>query len=73
MLRQAREAKGVSQRQLSLHLGKSNNYIANIERGTRRLDLVELVLICDQLELNATEFVASFVSQLKQRPASKLP
>src|SRR5688572_30172539 len=41
-----RRRAGLTQRQLALALGREQNYVARIETGQRRVDLVELVQIC---------------------------
>jgi len=41
-----RKGAGLTQRQLAAALGREHNYIARIETGQRRLDLVELVQLC---------------------------
>ena len=58
MLREAREMKAVSQRELSRRLGHQFTYIVKIEGGTRRVDVVELVEICLALEVDPAELVA---------------
>jgi len=41
-----RKAAGLSQRALAEAVGREQNYIARIETGQRRLDLVELIKFC---------------------------
>jgi len=54
----AREAAGVSQEELAKRIGWDRTFISKVENGVRRLDVVELLAICDALGINATEFVA---------------
>ena len=65
MLREARELRGVSQRELSRLLGQQFTYIVKIERGTRRLDVVELVEICFQLGIEPAEFVNKLAATIR--------
>ena len=46
----AREAKNLTQEQLSEKLGLSNNFISNIERGRSKPSLETLVKICTALD-----------------------
>jgi transcriptional regulator with XRE-family HTH domain len=48
-LRQTREATGISQRELSQKLGETKTYISDIERGKRRLDMIEFYRIARAL------------------------
>jgi transcriptional regulator with XRE-family HTH domain len=41
-----RKRAGLSQRQLAERLGREQNYIARIETGQRRVDVVELIQLC---------------------------
>jgi transcriptional regulator with XRE-family HTH domain len=41
-----RKRAGLTQRELAEALGREQNYVARIETGQRRLDLVELVQVC---------------------------
>ena len=42
-LKQARKAQGITQMQLAEALGRPQSFIAKIESGERRLDVVEFV------------------------------
>ncbi|AXE05215.1 helix-turn-helix transcriptional regulator [Salmonella enterica] len=45
-LRDARLAQGMTQAQLAKALGKPQSFIAKVENGERRLDVVEFVRFC---------------------------
>lgn len=70
-LREAREEKGVTQTALCTALGKSQTFISDVERGIRRLDVVELWHYCSALGLDLTEFVADFQSEIETRKAKR--
>ncbi|MDQ4086921.1 MAG: helix-turn-helix domain-containing protein [Pseudomonadota bacterium] len=55
----AREAKGMTQTELARALGKSQTFVSNMERGQRRLDVVELVLIGEVLEVDVKELLGT--------------
>ena len=44
-LAHAREAAGLQQVELAQRIGKSQSYISNIERGQRRVDVIEFIVI----------------------------
>lgn len=48
-LKQQREAKGLTMRQLAEIIKEPHSYIGKIEQGLRRLDVVELVWYCEYL------------------------
>lgn len=60
MVRDARERKGLTMRELAERIDRTHTVIAKIESGERRLDLVELEAICDALEISLVEFVRRY-------------
>jgi transcriptional regulator with XRE-family HTH domain len=64
LLRQTREAAGISQSQLSLRLGHRVNYINRIELGRHSLDVVGLIQILTAIGVDPKEFFSSFLDRL---------
>lgn len=57
LLRDLREQAGVTQLDLGDRLGNTQTFISKIERGERRVDVVEFAEICDALGMDpATAF-----------------
>jgi transcriptional regulator with XRE-family HTH domain len=46
MLVAVRKAAGLSQRDLAKRLGRERSFVARVEQGERRVDVVELLWIC---------------------------
>ena len=61
----AREAAGVSQEQLAKQVGWDQTYVSKIERGVRRVDVVELIGICDAIDINAADFMKTLLKKFK--------
>ena len=61
----AREAAGVSQEQLAKQVGWDQTYVSKIERGVRRVDVVELIGICDAIDINAADFMITLLKKFK--------
>ena len=55
VIRSAREAAGLSQRQLSTKLGEPPNWIQRIETLERRLDVAEFMAIAKAVNADAVE------------------
>ena len=56
-VRAAREAAGLSQRQVSARLRRAESYWAKIESAERRLEACELLDFCEIVGADATEIV----------------
>jgi len=59
-LRAGRLAKGMTQAQLAKALDKPQSFVAKVENGERRLDVVEFVRVCRLVSLDP----ASILSKL---------
>jgi transcriptional regulator with XRE-family HTH domain len=57
LLREAREQAGVTQVQLAEKLHQTQSFVSKIERGDRRLDIIQLRAICQVLGLTLPAFV----------------
>lgn len=53
----ARKAKGLSQAAVAQALGKHQSYIAKIEIGERRIDVIELMEIAKLIDLNVGDLI----------------
>ena len=54
-LKQQREAKGLSMRDLAPLLDVPHSFIGKVEQGERRLDIVEYIQYCEALEADPFE------------------
>lgn len=75
LLRELRVAKGISQGMLAERLGNTQTFISKVERGERRLDVVEFAEWCENLgeppEAAFSEFLASRKATLKSRKLAR--
>lgn len=61
-LREVRRSEGVTQVQLSERLDRAQSYISNIERGERRLDVIEFMAIASALNRDPVELFREILS-----------
>jgi transcriptional regulator with XRE-family HTH domain len=64
LLIESRTKAGLTQHQLAAALGRSQSYVASIERGQRRVDVVELLELGEVMKFDAAAMM---------RKLSKLP
>lgn len=60
MLVAARKARPMSQAELAQRLGKPQSFVSKYERGERRVDVVEFILIADSLGIDISHFLADY-------------
>ncbi|MBB2777195.1 UNVERIFIED_ORG: transcriptional regulator with XRE-family HTH domain [Comamonas terrigena] len=60
LLVQVRVEAGVTQVELASRLSEVQPWISRVERGVRRLDLVELLLWCDALGMPLSKFIQRY-------------
>jgi transcriptional regulator with XRE-family HTH domain len=65
-LRALRTAAGLTQVALSAALQRPQSYVSDVERGSRRMDLLQLREFCSACGQALTEFVAEFEQELGQ-------
>ena len=56
-LKQTRNKVSITQEQLAKSLGQTQSFVSKVERGERRLDLVELRAFCNALGVEFPSFV----------------
>jgi len=56
-----RQEAGLSQRELASRLEREHSFVARVELGDRRVDIVELYMICSALDVNAEEVAAELM------------
>ncbi len=73
-LRALRTAAGLTQVELSAALQRPQSYVSDVERGSRRMDLLQLREFCSACGQALTEFVDEFEQELGLiRSTRKLP
>ena len=71
LIKQCRVDSGMTQAEFAEALGRPQSFASDIERGLRRLDLVQLRDICHVLGLNLVEFVQRYESELSSKKAGE--
>ena len=64
LLRQVREEAGLRQIDVAERLDQPQSFVSKYESGERRLDLLELELVCDACDTNLSEFVKRYKASL---------
>ncbi|TDK21485.1 XRE family transcriptional regulator [Luteimonas aestuarii] len=64
LLRDMRTSAGLTQTELSRALGRVQSYVSDVERGVRRMDLLQLRAYCAACGLALPTFVKRFESAL---------
>ncbi len=66
LLKQCRTEAGLTQAGFAQALDRPQSFVSDIERGLRRLDLIQLRDICGIFGITLSEFVARFEEALKE-------
>lgn len=72
LLKTNRELAGLSQQQVADRLGQHQSYIAKIETGERRLDVIELIDLLSALESDAPAFLQSLGWMVRERSREEI-
>lgn len=63
----ARKASGLTQQELAARLRRSQSFVAKIELGERRVEVVELVEIARILDVSSASLIAPVEAVLQKR------
>jgi transcriptional regulator with XRE-family HTH domain len=69
LLIELRHRAALTQAQLGLKLPFEQPAISKIERGERRVDVIELKLICEQLGISLQDFISELQLRLERKDA----
>ena len=64
ILRDLRLKAGLTQAELSERLGRPQSFVSKVERGERRIDLVELRQLCQEMGANFLNVVSQWERSL---------
>lgn len=62
LLKEARVASGLQKKEICDRLRKPKNYVLKVERGERRLDVVELFALCEAMGADATALLVRYAA-----------
>ncbi|WXL26407.1 helix-turn-helix transcriptional regulator [Ectopseudomonas mendocina] len=71
LLKQCRVEAGLTQAEFAKALDRPQSFASDIERGLRRIDLVQLRDICHALGMGLVDFVERFEAELSSKGASE--
>ncbi len=63
-----RKAAGLTQRQLAERLGRERSFVARVELGERRLDVVEFFWFCRACKQDASKSAQELMADVSNRP-----
>ena len=64
----ARLRRDLTQTELADRLGVAQTYVSKYEVGERRLDVIELILVCDQLGVDPARLLKSVAAAVRDSP-----
>ncbi|MDN5872971.1 MAG: helix-turn-helix domain-containing protein [Sinobacteraceae bacterium] len=66
LIKKNRQQLGVTQVELAARLGNTQTFVSKMERGERRLDIIEFIESCEALGIAPCELLRQFLEQRKQ-------
>lgn len=64
LIREFRTARGITQDVLSERLGRNQSFLSDVERGVRRIDVLELRDLCEQIGIDLPRFITELERRL---------
>lgn len=71
LLREKRLAAGLQQAEVSARLGRRQPFVSDVERGVRRLDLIELQDLAGVYGVGLVELVQEYLARTDERPKAR--
>lgn len=68
LLKDRRIAAGLTQVQCSTALGRPQSFMSDVERGVRRLDIIQIYDLCAVLGCDLTALIRDFVGAIATKP-----
>ncbi|MDF3161696.1 helix-turn-helix transcriptional regulator [Pseudomonas proteolytica] len=65
LLKARRIKAGLTQAECSSALGRPQSFISDVERGTRRLDIIQIHDLCKVLKCDLVELIRDFVAGIE--------
>jgi transcriptional regulator with XRE-family HTH domain len=63
LLKASRKESGLSQTELADRLDDTQSFVSKVERGDRRLDVVELIEFCEALGISVEQWLKEYVKK----------
>lgn len=67
----ARVAKGLTQAELAERLDRPQSYVSKVETGERRLDVVEMIYLCREIDVDPVELVEAVALVVEESRSNK--
>lgn len=67
LLKSRRVNAGLTQAHCSTALGRPQSFISDVERGVRRLDIIQIYDLCNVLGCDVVELIKEFADEVRKR------
>ncbi len=67
LLIELRKSSGLTQVELANNLGVDQSFISKVERGERRLDIVEFLSYCKALKTSPSDALTDLIKKIESR------
>lgn len=67
LLKDRRIKAGLTQVQCSTALGRPQSFMSDVERGARRLDIIQIYDLCRVLGCDTVELIKDFVDEIHKK------
>ena len=66
MIRRLRREREITQSSVAIHLGVVTNVVSRMEKGTRRINLPELRMICELFGVDLRDFLTEYLRRVQE-------